>query len=156
MVLEDRYAGSMPGVELSTVIAAPLQEVWDDVADLASHAEWMADAESITFQGHLSSGAGTTMRVETKVGPFRTTDLIEFTSWEPPHRMGVVHRGLVQGTGAFELEAHGDDATKFWWREELTFPWYFGGPIGARLALPVLRAVWRRNLRRLAERFNDR
>ena len=43
--------------------------------------------------------------------------------------------------------------TRFVWRERLRFPWWLGGPLGAFVARPVLRRVWRRNLRNLAARF---
>lgn len=134
-------------------IAASRETVWDDVADIASHAEWMADAESITFLTDHHSGQGTRMEVLTKVGPFSLTDVMEFTSWEPPSRMAVHHQGLVTGEGAFLLvEAAG--GTRFIWDEELAFPWWLGGPVTAWFAAPVLRAIWRGNLKRLAARFD--
>jgi hypothetical protein len=37
----------------------------------------------------------------------------------------------------------------FCWEEVLRFPWWMGGPLGERLAKPVLGHVWRTNLRRL-------
>jgi len=37
----------------------------------------------------------------------------------------------------------------FTWTEQLTFPWWMGGTFGAFAAKPVLRRVWRRNLRHL-------
>lgn len=133
-------------------IEAPLRQVWDDIADLASHVEWMADAESIDFVSEQRSGKGTRMEVLTRVGPMKTTDVMEFTEWDPPHRMAIRHEGLVTGVGAFTLEADGE-ATRFVWEEELAFPWYLGGPVAATAAAPVLKAIWRRNLRALAERF---
>lgn len=133
-------------------IAAPPQTVWDDIADVGSHVEWMADAESIEFVTHQRDGVGTKMEVLTKVGPFSLTDVMEFTAWEPPVRMAVRHEGLVTGEGAFFL-APERNGTKFVWDEELTFPLWLGGPVAAFFAAPVLRAIWRRNLRRLADRF---
>ena len=44
--------------------------------------------------------------------------------------------------------------TRFTWREQLDLPWFFGGRFGAIVAEPVLAWVWRRNLARLASRFD--
>jgi hypothetical protein len=55
----------------------------------------------------------------------------------------------VKGTGRFTLAKRPRGKTRFTWTEELTFPWWMGGPVGALAAKPVLRAVWKRNLRRL-------
>ncbi len=93
------------------------------------------------------------MEVLTRFGPLRTNDVMEFTAWEPPHRMAIRHEGLVTGTGEFVLTAVDDATTRFSWAEELTFPVYFGGGLGARVGARILAAVWRRNLRRLAARF---
>lgn len=138
---------------MSTEIPAPRLRVWADIARLESHVDWMADAHEITFRSAHREGPGTVMDVETRIGPLRTRDVIEVTAWEPPARMAVRHTGLFTGSGAFLLEEAGPQATRFTWREEIRFPWYFGGPVGAWLAAPVLRTVWKRNLRTLAGRF---
>jgi uncharacterized protein YndB with AHSA1/START domain len=137
------------GVTVSVTIEAPLEKVWAAAADLASHAEWMADAESITFLSEQRRGPGTRMEVATKVGPFRTNDVIEVVEWVEQRRIGVRHTGLVTGEGAFEIEAVRAATTRFTWSEQLTFPWYVGGALTARGAAPVLGAIWKRNLRRL-------
>lgn len=143
----------MASIETSITIRASVTVVWDDIAHLASHVEWMADAERIDFETESQSGVGTRMKVLTKVGPLSTTDVMEFTAWEPPTRMAIRHDGLVSGTGEFVLTPAGDTATLFTWREELEFPIWFAGPIGAFFAKPILQAIWRRNLKRLAARF---
>jgi len=143
-------------VEVSVDIPAPVETVWKDVASIESHVEWMADAESIEFRTERREGPGNEAVVETRIGPFRTADEMRFTVWEPPHRMGVEHHGLFTGRGEFTLEEIAADTTRFTWREEIRFPWYFGGQLGAWFAQPILRLVWRRNLRRLQARFSDR
>ena len=142
----------MARITVSVDIAAPLETVWGEAADLASHAEWMADAESIEFETPQRSGVGTRMRVATAVGPLRTTDLMEVVEWEEGRSIGVHHRGVVTGTGRFTLAPVGG-ATRFTWTEELTFPWYLGGPLTALAASPVLAWIWRRNLHGLRRRL---
>lgn len=142
----------MAAITVATMIAASPQEVWADIAHIDRHVEWMADARSVAFLGEQREGVGTRIEVETRVGPLRTTDIMEFTAWDPPRRMGVRHDGLISGTGYFDLLPV-DGATHFTWHEELTFPWWLGGRLGAWLARPVLSLVWRRNLDRLRRRF---
>jgi len=139
----------MSGVTVSVTIEAPLEKVWAAAADLASHAEWMADAESITFLSEHQRGTGTRMQAATRVGPFRTNDIIEVIEWVEQQRIGVRHTGLVTGEGTFELEPIDAGATRFTWSERLIFPWYAGGALTARGAAPILGAIWKRNLRRL-------
>jgi len=139
----------VPAVEVSVVIQTPLEQVWAAAANLESHVEWMADAESITFLTARRRGPGTRMEVGTRVGPFRTTDIMQVTEWVDRQRIGVRHTGLVTGEGAFEIESIDPGTTRFTWREQLTFPWYLGGPLTARAASPVLAAIWKRNLKRL-------
>lgn len=132
-------------IRVAVVIEAPKAVVWDHLADLGSHAEWMADAESIAFRSPVRRGVGAVMEVETRVGPFRTTDVIEVTRWIEGQSIEVEHRGLVGGRGRFDLDAVAG-GTRFTWTEHLRFPWWLGGPITALLAGPVLAWIWRRNL----------
>jgi uncharacterized protein YndB with AHSA1/START domain len=46
-------------IRVSVTLPAPPAMVWDDLADLSSHVEWMADAESITFTSDRRAGVGT-------------------------------------------------------------------------------------------------
>lgn len=137
----------MQSVKVSVDIAAPLWEVWHAAADLAAHVQWMTDVESIEFGAGARQGAGTEMRVATRIGPFRTTDVMTITDWEPPRRISVLHHGFFTGRGEFDISAVGA-ATRFTWTEEIDFPWRVGGPIAAIFARPVLTLIWRRNLQR--------
>lgn len=138
----------MTSIVVSVDIGVPLAVVWDAVSDLKGHERWMGDVESIGFGGSVTSGPGAVMDVATRVGPFRLTDRMTVTVWEPPHRIGVEHQGLVTGTGEFALAAIGG-ATRLTWSEDLRFPPYLGGQLAGLIAGPVLAAIWRRNLGRL-------
>jgi hypothetical protein len=140
-------------VRVSTVLDAPPDVVWADVEDIATHHEWMADAVAIRFLGEQRRGVGTRFECDTKVGPFRLTDVMEVTEWAPGRAMGVTHVGLVTGTGRFTLRRLRGGRTRFQWKERLRFPWWLGGPVGALAAKPVLTWVWRRSMRDLQRRF---
>ena len=144
----------MKPIEVSVLIPAPPEAVWSEVERIEDHPTWMADAVGVEFRSDARRGVGTRISVLTRVGPFRTTDEMEFTEWDPPRAMGVSHRGLFTGTGRFTLRSE-DDGTRFTWTEEIRFPWFLGGPIGAAVARPILTRVWRGNLRRLRDRFSD-
>jgi uncharacterized protein YndB with AHSA1/START domain len=137
------------GIRVSTVIDAPPKRVWRVVEDVASHVDWMHDAVAIRFTSARTSGVGTTFECDTRVGPFRLTDVMEITRWEPRRAMGVRHVGVVTGTGVFTLKALRGGRTRFTWRERLVFPWWMGGPLGAAVGGEVLRLIWARNLREL-------
>ncbi len=97
----------MVQITVSIEIEAPPERVWAEVADLASHAEWMADAESIVFLTDQRSGSGTRLRVSTRVGPIRTGDVMEIVEWVEHQTIGVRHEGLVGGRGRFSPECGG-------------------------------------------------
>lgn len=142
----------MKPVSTSVLVEAPAAAVWVGLSDLASHVEWMTDAERIHFETAATSGEGVRMRVHTRIGPLRTVDLIEVTEWDPPRRIGVSHRGLVRGHGSFDLTALAG-GTRITWSEDLMFPMWLGGSVTARIARPILSSVWRRNLTALKRRI---
>ena len=137
----------------SVSIGAPRHVVWEAVADVRRHSDWMADAAEIRLTSAQTTGVGTTFECETRVGPLRTLDRMAVTDWEEGRLMGVEHRGLVTGVGRFRLEDQSDGGTTFIWEEDLSFPWWLGGRATAALARPLLALIWRRNLRRLAAMF---
>jgi uncharacterized protein YndB with AHSA1/START domain len=132
-----------------TTIDAPPAEVWDVVETIERHVDWMTDADRIEFVSHDRRGTGVEFDCLTRVGPFRLRDRMTVTEWDPRHAMGIEHRGVVSGRGRFTLRPKRGGRTRFAWTERLRFPWWMGGPVGERLAKPLLRRVWRGNLRRL-------
>ena len=143
----------MARIRVSTVLDAPPDVVWDDVADISSHVDWMADARAIRFLTDQRTGVGTRFECDTKIGPLTVTDVMEITEWKPRRAMGVQHTGLITGTGRFTLRRARHGRTRFQWKEQLTYPTRLGGRFGAFVSKPALRWVWKRNLRRLAARF---
>lgn len=146
----------MARIRVRTTLDAPPEQVWADLANLGGHVDWMQDAVAIRFLGDRSSGVGTRFECDTKVGPFRMTDVMEVTRWDPGRAMGVRHTGLVTGTGTFTLRRARGGRTRFTWSERLRFPLRLGGPVGAVVAKPIFRRIWRRNLRNLEARFERR
>jgi hypothetical protein len=109
----------------------------------------MEDAVAIRLTSRRRRGTGTTFECDTKVGPLRLMDQMTITEWRPRRSMGVSHIGLVAGTGRFGLRRRRGGRTRFSWDERLSFPWFLGGPVGAAVAAPILKRIWRRNLANL-------
>jgi carbon monoxide dehydrogenase subunit G len=143
-------------IRVTVTIGAPREVVWAFIRDIATHTSWMVDAVAIRFTSTTHEGAGTTFDCDTRVGPIRLTDKMRVTEWIEPAVMGIVHVGLVTGTGRFTLETDERNDTRFTWEEVLRFPWFMGGAIGVRLGTPVLSRIWRRNLRALKEQIESR
>ena len=123
-------------------------ELWAELRHIERHVQWMHDAVAIHFEGDQREGVGTSFVCATKVGPFVTNDVMTITEWVDNSLMGVEHRGLVRGVGVFRILDSSKGST-LTWSETLYFPWWMGGAFGALAASPILRALWRRNLRTL-------
>lgn len=141
----------MSGIVVSIEIDATPAQVWDVVEPVEHHTDWMHDAVAIRFTSEQTRGTGTEFLCDTKVGPFKLVDRMEITEWVPAEVMGVRHTGMVTGSGRFTLEPIDfGRRTRFTWQEQLTFPWWMGGPLGAFIGGKVaLGPIWRRNLKNL-------
>lgn len=128
-------------------IRRPRRVVWRSVRDIASHVGWMEDAVAIRFTSPKREGVGTDFVCDTKVGPIRLRDHMTITQWRPRRAIGVHHTGLVTGTGRFLLKRR-LRGTRFVWEERLSFPVW--------LARPILRRIWKRNLRNLKTLLESR
>lgn len=146
----------MTRIRVAVDIDAPVAVVWRHLRDIASHVEWMADAEEIRFVGAQRRGVGTRFECATRIGPFSTLDIMEVVEWRRHRVIGVRHEGVVTGTGRFVLKRRGPGRTRLVWQERLTIPWWMGGAVGGVFAAEVLRLVWRRNLRGLRSKIQAR
>ncbi len=138
-------------IRLVETIPAPIERVWAELADLGSHAEWMADAAQVDFGGGPQAGPGARMKVATSIGPFRVTDSMTVVEWIEGSSIVVEHTGSVSGTGRFDL-APDPGGTRLTWTEDLVFPWWLGGRLGAWVAAPIMKKVWRSSLGELSAR----
>lgn len=145
----------MSRIRVAITVPATPQQVWDDLADVASHVEWMRDAVALRFTSDRTTGVGTTFDCDTRVGPLRLRDRMEITRWDPTRAMGVRHVGIVTGDGVITLTPRRRGRTRITWAERIRFPWWLGGPITAWFARPVLILVWRGSMRNLRARFTD-
>lgn len=143
----------MVAITVEIELDAPPSVVWSDVQNISSHVLWMVDAEAIWFTSASTAGVGTSLECETRIGPFRLTDVMEITDWVENETMGVRHTGLVRGVGAFTLSPIAGGRTLFRWAEELSFPLWLGGPVIEPFGSIVLKQIWKRNLQLLAQRF---
>lgn len=146
----------MSRITASIEIDAPVERVWAEAVDFASHVEWMKDARSIRFEGGRREGVGAVLLIETRVGPFRTVDRFEITAVEPMRLIAGRHTGLFSGEGRFELTPLAPGRTLFVWSERIRFPWWFGGPAGALPGKMILGRVWRTNLAELKRRLEQK
>jgi hypothetical protein len=142
-------------IKVSIELPTSVENSWKYIADIQSHTQWMQDALSITITSDKCKGVGTTFECLTAVGPFRLTDEMEITDWQPPYLMGVKHNGLVSGRGKFSLEII-ETGTLFTWEEDLELSWKYGGKLGESLAAPILKAIWKKNLRALRAQILNR
>jgi len=138
----------MTKIRVEETIDAPPEAVWAAIEDIPTHVRWMEDAVAIRFTSDARTGLGVSFDCDTKIGPFRLTDRMVVTEWEPPRIRGIRHAGVVTGAGRFVLTPAGG-GTSFTWEEELVFPAWMGGAVGGAAGAPLLRRVWRRNLANL-------
>ena len=144
-------SGGFTRVRIAHTIQAPRSAVWAELRQLDRHVLWMKDAVSITFHDEHREGVGTTFTCKTKIGPFRTNDVMTITSWIEEREMTVHHKGLITGAGRFVVRGDHGRHCVIRWEERLSFPWYFGGTITGTFAKPIFKALWRRNLDRFGE-----
>jgi len=140
-------------IKVSTIINAPLKTVWNEVSRLENHTNWMNDAEKIDFLSENNNGMGTEMKVLTKIGPIKLYDYMTVTNWVVEKSIAVDHIGIITGKGEFKFEEIDENNTKFNWEETLKFPIYLGGVIGEFFGAPILKLIWRKNLKNLKELF---
>jgi uncharacterized protein YndB with AHSA1/START domain len=124
--------------------------VWPYLVDWERLNRWMLEVRSIRVTGTLREGVGVEAEATLRIAGITTRDPIRVTRWEPSKVLELLHLGWVKGTGHMELTP-ADSGTLLLWRESLVPPWGWLGAVGLRLTAPVMRRVFRRDLRALRE-----
>ena len=128
--------------------------LWDALADLESHREWMTDVRELRFLTERRSGEGT--RYKITVGPLRMRDHIEVITWDRPRELAITHRiGPARGEGRFLLAVDGA-GTRLEWRARFEIPSWAGGRLSERLGVPPTHRLLTRNLGSLRRWLADR
>jgi uncharacterized protein YndB with AHSA1/START domain len=128
--------------------------LWDALADLESHREWMTDVRKLRFLTEQRSGVGT--RYQITVGPLRMRDHIEVIAWDRPRELAITHRiGPARGEGRFLLAVDGA-GTGLEWQARFELPWWAGGRLAERSVVPATRRLLTRNLGSLRRWLADR
>jgi uncharacterized protein YndB with AHSA1/START domain len=132
-------------IAMSLVIDAPIEKVWEALADWESQGDWML-LTNVEVTSEIREGVGTSIAAFTGVGKLGILDHMSVTSWNPPHDFDVVHTGkIIKGTGRFELTALSPQSTRFDWSEEVLAPRALflliapGLYMGVRISLSTLR-----------------
>ena len=145
----------MARLDLRLFIRATPERVWEVISDLDGQKRWMVDLRRLDITSPQHSGEGTEVDVTSELfGLPLVKDRMLITSWQPPYRFDVEHRGAFTGTGSFTLDPV-PGGTVFTWIEDFSPPLGPLGELGFSLAVgPHMRRVFRRsmdNVRDLAE-----
>jgi uncharacterized membrane protein len=147
--------GSRPPqpIRSMVVIDAPIQRVWDVLADVEGQPRWMVDLKSarILTPGRVGVGSKAVGRV--RIFGIEVDDPITITAFEPPRRFAIHHDGAFEGDGVIELEPGADGSTTIVRWDETIVPPYLPD-LGGLVLGHVLGQVFQddlRNLRALVE-----
>jgi hypothetical protein len=136
--------------EDSATFRAPPERVWAVLAEWRRYPNWMPD---VAWVRPLGTGRqdNLVLLVRTRVfGLPVANDVLRVSAWEPPHRMAIVHQGLVRGTGEWRLQPlDGGRFTRFTWLEDVTAQPPILGEAALRVYWPWQRRMFRRSIENL-------
>ena len=126
-------------------INAPIERVWQGLAQWESQGEWML-LTKVEVTSKVREGVGTSIAAFTGIGKLGLMDHMQVTKWQPPNICDVIHTGrIIKGTGRFELTQIDAFTTRFDWSEEILAPRAIflliapGLYAGVRISLMALR-----------------
>lgn len=114
------------------VIDAPIERVWDTLADIEGQPRWMLDLKSVRILTPGRVGVGTRAEGEIRIFGIGALDPITITAFEPPRRFAIRHDGRFEGEGVMGLEPGADGSTTIVrWDETIVPPYlpHLGGVV---------------------------
>lgn len=150
-VLANHSAGTGPAALSSMiVIDAPIERVWDMLADIEGQPRWMHDMKAVRLLTPGPVGVGTVAEADVRVFGISVKDPVAITEFEPPTRFGIRHEGSFKGHGLITLEPGADGTTTIVrWEETLIPPLL--PHLGAMVMAPTLGSIFQADLVRLKE-----
>jgi len=145
-------------IVVAATVPGPPDVVWRLITDWERQGEWMLEARDFVVTSAHREGTGVEAEATVRIGGISTRDRIRVTGWNPPRRLSLEHVGWVSGSGDLLLIPAGARETRVVWREALCAPrlgplgWL--GPVGwlgLLLFRPLMRRIFRRDLRVLAD-----
>ena len=141
-------AGGPEPIRSLVVIDAPIQRVWEAVADIEGQPRWMHEMKSVRLLTPGPVGVGTVGEAEVRILGIGVTDPVTITEFSPPTRFAIRHDGHFSGRGVITLQPGADGTTTIVrWDETLVPPLL--PHLGALVQTPVLGAIFQADLRRL-------
>jgi carbon monoxide dehydrogenase subunit G len=135
-------------IEVSDTMPGRPEVVWALITDWEHQDDWMLEASGFEVIGTQREGVGVMARATVRIAGVRTRDTVRVSMWEPPRILVIDHLGWVKGTGEIQLQPV-SEGTRMRWRESLFPPPKLGpiGRLGLAAAAPLMRRIFRRDLR---------
>jgi uncharacterized protein YndB with AHSA1/START domain len=150
-LLAETAKGDAPEpIQSIVVIDAPIQRVWDVLADIEGQPRWMHDMKAVRMDGDGPVGVGTTGEATVRIFGVAVTDPVTITEFQPPTRFALTHDGTFKGGGVFDLEAGADGTTTIVRWDETIIPPVLPH-LGAMVGTPVLASIFQADLDRLRD-----
>jgi uncharacterized protein YndB with AHSA1/START domain len=144
-----RGEGPDPVMRMVVLIDAPVEAVWDEIADVERQPLWMSDMKRIRVLTPGPIGVGTRAEADVRIFMVGVVDEVEIDRFEPPTRFGIRHAGAWSGEGLITLEAVDRARTLVRWTERLWPPVF--PALTQALQKPVLGGIFQADLERLKE-----
>lgn len=125
----------------------PPEIVWDLITDWEHQDDWMLEAADFRVIGEQRTGIGVEAEATIRIAGITTRDRVRVVGWDPHHRLAIRHLGWVSGTGELFLTPIDEKTTFLFWREDLEPPLGLVGAVGMTLFRPLMRRIFRRDLR---------
>jgi len=150
-VLANHSSGDGPDpIKSMIVVDAPIERVWEAVADIGGQPRWMHDMKSVQVLTSGPVGVGTEAVAEVRILGISVSDPVHITEFEPPDRFGISHDGSFKGHGLITLESGADGTTTIVRWDEVLIPPVLPH-LGALAMSPTLGAIFQADLVRLKE-----
>jgi uncharacterized protein YndB with AHSA1/START domain len=133
-------------IEVADLMPGSREIVWDLITDWEHQDDWMLEASDFLVTSEHREGVGVEALATIRIGGIRTRDRVRVSVWEPPERLVIEHVGWVRGRGDIRLTA-ADLDTRLTWVETLQAPLGIVGHLGLWLFAPLMRRIFRRDLR---------